>query len=55
MIQILFKSGRFKGSTVATVLSRQSGQEYIDRQPRGIKEHLGILETRNREKKEAGK
>jgi len=55
MIQIIFKSGRFKGSTVVTVSSRQSGQEYIDRQPRGIKEHLGILETRNGTKEEAGK
>ena len=54
MIQVVYKSGPFKGTSVLTASSRQSAQEYVDQQVPGIREHLDILETRNG-KKENGK
>jgi len=55
MLKILYVSGPRKGDSVLTVLSWESGKEYIERQRPGVREHLGILETRNGAKKEAGK
>ena len=55
MIQVVYKSGPHKGTSVLTALTRQSAQEYVDEQAPSIRKHLGILETRNGEKKEAGK
>jgi len=52
MLKVIYTSGPWKGNSVLTVPSRESGREYIDRQPRGIKEDLGILETRNGDKQE---
>ena len=47
MIQVVYRSGPFKGTSVLTASTRQSAQEYLDSQRPGIREHLGILETRN--------
>ena len=47
VIQVVYRAGPRKGESVITCLSRQSAQEYIDRQQSGIWKHLGILETRN--------
>ena len=55
MIQFVYKSGPHKGESVLTAMTRQSAQEYVDEQAPSILKHLGILETRNGEKKEAGK
>ena len=55
MIQVVYRAGPRKGESVVTCLTRQSAQEYIAEQHPAIRGHLGILETRNGEKKEAGK
>ena len=54
MIQVVFRSGLFKGTTVLTVMNRQSGREYIDRQAPEVRKDLGILETRNGKNGENG-
>ena len=54
MIQVVYRAGPRKGESVITCLTRQSAQEYIAEQHPAIRERLGILETRNGEKKEAG-
>ncbi len=54
MIQVVFTSGPFKGMSLLKAVSRQSAQEYIDRQEATLRKKLGILETPNRKNGEGG-